>query len=275
MSRAPSRSAGGVRSCNLTLSIGRCSGASPTSGGQCRIARPDPKEGAYSIWRLTSRHTACAVCGQAGMIPADAPRAFELKQRAGRHDPTSAARDVFGRKNHETRSSEVKQGKDDNACGPICIRMAMDYYLKKKRQRLSKGDRESILEETMGGDRSREAGARRKDLNEVLRRRGFICKELPGSRKETKLASLRLALDARKLVILGCRAKFKYHRGRDRHYIVLPGMDKSHIYVNDPHPGKPAKIEIESFLRNGQSSDKVSAAEMGSTRLRFRPVEGS
>jgi len=130
--------------------------------------------------------------------------------------------------------------------------MVMDYYLKEKRQRLSKGDRESILEETMGGDNYREAGTRRKELKAVLRRRRFICKELLGSRKETKLASLRLALDARKLVILGCIAKFKYHRGRDRHYIVLTGMDKSHIYVNDPYPGKPAKIEIENFLRNGQ-----------------------
>ncbi len=57
---------------------------------------------------------------------------------------------------------KCKQGKDDYACGPTCISMVMDCYLKKKRRRLSKGDRESILEETMGGDKYRDAGPRRK-----------------------------------------------------------------------------------------------------------------
>ena len=33
----------------------------------------------YSIWRLSSRHEACPTCRQAGMIPANSPRALELK----------------------------------------------------------------------------------------------------------------------------------------------------------------------------------------------------
>ncbi len=42
----------------------------------------------YSIWRLNSRHEACPSCHQAGMIPADSPRAREL--RAGQ--PTGESR---------------------------------------------------------------------------------------------------------------------------------------------------------------------------------------
>jgi len=166
-----------------------------------------------------------------------------------RHPPLARR---FEGKTMKLEVPKYKQGKDDNACGPTCIRMVMDYYLKKKRQRLSKGDCESILQQTMTGDKYRETGTRKNDLKAALRRRGFICKELPDSRKEKKLVSLRLALDADKLVILGCIGKFKHYRGRVRHYIVLTGMDQSHIYVNDPYPGRPAKIEIESFLRKGQ-----------------------
>lgn len=36
----------------------------------------------YSIWRLNSRHEACPSCHQAGMIPADSPRAREMRADA-------------------------------------------------------------------------------------------------------------------------------------------------------------------------------------------------
>ncbi len=35
----------------------------------------------YSIWRLNSRHAACPSCHQAGMIPANSPRALDLKRK--------------------------------------------------------------------------------------------------------------------------------------------------------------------------------------------------
>jgi len=46
-------------------------------------------------------------------------------------------------------------------------------------------------------------------------------------------------------------ANFKYY-GRYAHYIVFIGIDKPYIDINDPYPGTPARIAIESFLRNGQ-----------------------
>jgi hypothetical protein len=141
------------------------------------------------------------------------------------------------------------QGKNDNACGPTCIRMVIDYYLKKKGKKLSKKDCANILQETMRGNSL--SGTDKKGLKAAFRMRGIICKELLGSRKDTKLANLRTAINAGKPVILGCMANFKNY-GRLAHYIVLTGIDESHIYVNDPYPGKPAKIAIESFLRNGQ-----------------------
>lgn len=143
------------------------------------------------------------------------------------------------------------QGKNDNTCGPVCIRMVIDYYLQKKGKKLSKEDCENILQETMGGYIYRLFGTGKKDLKAVFRKRGIICKELLGSKKETKLANLRTAINAGKPVILGCMANFKYY-DRDAHYIVLTGIDESYIYVNDPYPGKPIKILVDSFLRNGQ-----------------------
>ncbi len=35
----------------------------------------------YSIWRLNSHHVACPSCHQAGMIPANSPRALDLKHK--------------------------------------------------------------------------------------------------------------------------------------------------------------------------------------------------
>ncbi len=42
---------------------------------------------------------------------------------------------------------------------------------------------------------------------------------------------------------------------RDKHFIILIGIDENddgYIYVKDPYPEKPEKIEIKSFLRNNQ-----------------------
>jgi uncharacterized protein YvpB len=143
------------------------------------------------------------------------------------------------------------QGKNDNACGPTCIRMVIDYYLKRKGKKLLKEDYEDILQDTMEGNRDRLFGTLKHDMKAVLRKRRFICKELLGSSKETKLANLRTAVNAGKPVILRCMAYFKGY-GRTAHYVVVTGIDKSFIYINNPYPGKPAKLEIESFCRNGQ-----------------------
>jgi hypothetical protein len=158
---------------------------------------------------------------------------------------------ILGGEIMKLKVPKYHQGKNDNACGPTCIRMVIDYYLKKKNKKLSKEDCENILQETMTGNRYHIFGTSKKDLKAVFRKSGINCKELLGSSKEKKLTNLRMAINAGKPVILGCRANFKYH-GRYAHYIVLTGIDGSYIYVNDPYPGKPAKIPINSFLRNGQ-----------------------
>jgi uncharacterized protein YvpB len=41
-------------------------------------------------------------------------------------------------------------------------------------------------------------------------------------------------------------------RQRYRHYVVLVGMDREHIYIRDPYPkGRPPSVLIKDFLVNG------------------------
>jgi hypothetical protein len=108
------------------------------------------------------------------------------------------------------------QGKNDNACGPTCIRMVLDYKLRKSGKKLSQKDYDQILQETMKGHRGRESGTLKKDLTMVLQRRGIICRALRGASKEKRLDGLRAAISLGKPVILGCMANFKYY-GRKSH----------------------------------------------------------
>lgn len=55
-------------------------GKSSASGAPLSFAGPLPGL-IYPIWRLNSRHVACPTCHQAGMIPANSPRALDLKRK--------------------------------------------------------------------------------------------------------------------------------------------------------------------------------------------------
>jgi len=140
---------------------------------------------------------------------------------------------------------------NDYACGPTCIRMVIDYFLKKRGEKSKKNDWESIVQDTMNGSIKNVFGTNKKNLKKALQKRGFSCRNLVGN-TQTRLHNLYVAISNGTPAILGCRADVG--NLRDAHYIVLTGINKymKYIYINDPYPKKPSKIKLDSFLKNGQ-----------------------
>lgn len=83
----------------------------------------------------------------------------------------------------------------------------------------------------------------------MIQDEGFKFSELDSQSDEDSRRFLREAIRKNRPVILSCRADFKYYP-RDSHFIILKGIDKKYIYINDPYPDKPHKINIESFTKN-------------------------
>jgi len=144
-----------------------------------------------------------------------------------------------------------RQGTDDYACGPVCIRMSIDYLLTRDRKpRLGRAAIKRIEHLTMKGRVWSSSGTRYGRMKQAIRRMGFSCREIRGDTDEKRLKNLRRAIDDRHPVILGCMADLG--SDRDRHYIVLVGIDDKYIYIRDPYPeGRPPKVRIKEFRKNG------------------------
>lgn len=129
-----------------------------------------------------------------------------------------------------------KQKQGTNDCGPTCVRMAINSFLPKEKM-LSR-------EDFPKGRKTKDA------IKRMIKAKGFRFTESTWQTKKDSLRFLRESIRKNRPVILSCRSYFK-HYGRDSHYIVLKGIDKKYIYVNDPYPRKPAKIDIDNFAVNG------------------------
>lgn len=145
---------------------------------------------------------------------------------------------------------KYRQSHDDNTCGPVCVRMVIDYFWGALGKRTSKQDVHKILQITMNGNKYLSRGAYREHLISALREFGISETEISGN-TATRLGQLTRAIEKGRPAILTCLADFGQY-GRMGHYVVLTGIDKDFIYLNDPYPGKPSQIPLLSFLKNGQ-----------------------
>ena len=145
---------------------------------------------------------------------------------------------------------KYRQSHNDNSCGPACVRMVIDYFWGALGKHTSMRDVRKILQITMNGNKYLSRGTCREHLISALREFGIFETEISGN-TPTRLAQLTRAIEKGSPVILMCLADFG-HYGRMWHYVVLTGMDKDFIYINDPYPGKPSQILLLSFLKNGQ-----------------------
>jgi predicted double-glycine peptidase len=144
-----------------------------------------------------------------------------------------------------------KQGREDYACGPVCICMVLDYLLQKAGMpKLDHDGIRKVGELTMSGRIWSTAGTQYKKMKSVIRVMGFRCREVSGEKLDVRLTFLKKAISHENPVILGCMADLDGERYR--HYIVLNWIDHEYLYFNDPYPGRrPAKIRIKKFASNG------------------------
>jgi uncharacterized protein YvpB len=143
------------------------------------------------------------------------------------------------------------QSRDDNTCGPTCIRMVLDYYHKMEGKPVSDKEFLQIIDVAMKGDKYRSKGTYREEMIQTLKVYNLVPKELSGDRLQ-RLAQLGMALRNRYPAILSCIGDFGRY-GRIGHYVVLIGMAENYVYVNDPYHRNPSEILLSSFLKRGQS----------------------
>lgn len=124
-----------------------------------------------------------------------------------------------------------KNGSDD--CGPTCVRMVINSFLPREQRHPKK--------------RFGKGRKTKESLKRMIENLGFHFSEISGQAEEDSRRFLREAIRKNRPVILSCRSYFKYYK-RDSHYMVLKGIDKKYIYVNDPYPEKPTKIDIDDFV---------------------------
>ena len=145
-----------------------------------------------------------------------------------------------------------KQGTNDYACGPVCIRMGIDSLLTREgKPRLDREAIKRIEHLTMKGMVWSSSGTCPRRMKNAIRRMGFGCREIRGDTDEKRVRNLVRAIDDLNPVILGCIADLG--PDRYRHYFVLFGIDDKYIFIRDPYPeGRPSKVRIKEFLKNGK-----------------------
>jgi len=117
-------------------------------------------------------------------------------------------------------------------------------------KRISNQDFDKILLVTMNGNKYLSRGTYRENIISALQEFSISATEISGN-TSARLEQLARAIERESPSILSCLADFE-HYGRTGHYIVLTGIDKDFLWINDPYPGKPSKISISSFLKKGQ-----------------------
>ena len=147
---------------------------------------------------------------------------------------------------------QYRQGATDYACGPVCIRMALDCLLiGAGRPKLDSAKVKQIEQWTMGGKLRSPNGTTYESMERAIRRSGFGCRQISGRTDPARMRHIRKALDAGHPVILGCRADLGGKRYR--HYIVARGIDPQHLHIRDPFPkGRPTRISWAEFQQNRQ-----------------------
>ena len=156
----------------------------------------------------------------------------------------------FNKTQLRRRVPKYRQSLDDNPCGPVCVRMVIDYFWGALGKCTSKQDKRKILQITMNGNKYLPRGTYREHLISALREIGISETAISGN-TAARLGKLTRAIKKGSPAILACLADFGPY-GRMGHYVVLTGIDKDFLYINDPYPGKPSQIPILSFLKNGQ-----------------------
>ena len=148
------------------------------------------------------------------------------------------------------RVPKYRQSLDDNTCGPVCVRMVIDYFWGALGKYTSNQDKRKILQISMNGNKYLTRGTYREHLISALREYGISETAILGN-TAARLGKLTRAIKKGSPAILSCLADFGRY-GRMGHYVVLIVIDKDFLYINDPYPGRPSQIPLISFLKNGQ-----------------------
>ena len=145
-----------------------------------------------------------------------------------------------------------RQRTSDYSCGPVCICSCLDYLLMRDdRPKLDYAAIRKIEDLTMEGRVWSSWGTGYDRMKSAVRSMGFGCREIRGSTDKARKNDLQQSIARSNPVILSCVAGIG--RKRYRHYVVLIGIDDSHIRVHDPYPkGRPSRIRFEDFLKNGR-----------------------
>lgn len=143
------------------------------------------------------------------------------------------------------------QGEDDFACGPTCLCMCLDYLLSTKgAPKLDHSGIKKVERLTMDGNIWSSSGTRYERMVSTIRRMGFRCRRIQGKDDPSLVGRLRQAIDEAHPVVLGCMADLG--GDRLRHYIVVVGVERSRLLINDPYPKRrPKSVPFQSFLKAG------------------------
>jgi predicted double-glycine peptidase len=141
------------------------------------------------------------------------------------------------------------QSEDEFSCGPMAVRMVVDYYYQKEKREMTATEWLSVLNITMNNDICRKSGTKKEDIVRALSKLKFATQIIKGSDYDCKIESIRKSIKKKHPVIIYCVIKPKT---RYRHFAVVVDIGDKSIYVQDPYPRKrntkkPRKISLGFF----------------------------
>jgi ABC-type bacteriocin/lantibiotic exporter with double-glycine peptidase domain len=136
---------------------------------------------------------------------------------------------------------------DQVSCGPSCIKMVVDYYLKPKGKRVTEDEWKAIRKSSIRG----EGKTRPANMIKTIREKTKLkCKKLTGD-LNLKISQIKEAIKMQRPVILYC-----VYKGKDYHYVIATGIDNKYLSVRDPYPKMASKIELKYFTAKRSTSRK-------------------